>query len=381
MNQATNSAVMRESNRKLILNMIRRQPISRAEIAQRTNLTRASVTQIMDELLNSQLVEECNSLPGDISSHPGRRPTLLTIKPNSRFIFGVHITRHMCTVGVTDLCGNIITEQKFTIDGLTPDKTADVIASIINQLQKELNIQRETIIGIGISTPGPLDYRSGVILNPPNFDQWHNTPICSMLIDRTDLPSLLEKDTNARALEEMYYGEAKNISGFMLVHIDEGVGSGVVIHDALYRGTHGMGTEIGHTSICYDGPPCSCGGRGCLEIYLRIPSLLHGTGFDNWQQLAASGSRSAEAILDKVSEYLAAALINAFNSFDLEKVILTGDVASAPQPLLDRLNPIVTSRILSRSSIHSTPITASNISASVRTGAMAMLYDFFQDRR
>ena len=78
---------------------------------------------------------------------------------------------------------------------------------------------------------------------------------------------------------------------------------------------------------------------------------------------------------------LAAALINAFNSFDLEKVILTGEVASVPQPLLDRLNPIVTARILSRSSIHSTPITASNISASVRTGAMAMLYDYFQDRR
>ncbi len=389
MTHATNATVMRASNRKLILNMIRLGPVSRAELAERARLTRASITQIVDELLEAGLVEPCPDAAGtaetgasaDVGGAPGRRRTLLTLRRRARFVFGVHISRRRCRVGVVDLCGDVLAQSELPLAGHTPESAADAIAGIIRAQMEQLRLPAGTIWGIGVSTPGPVEHREGMILNPPNFDAWHNTPICAMLRARTGLPALLEKDTNARALEEKYFGAAADISGFMLVQIDEGVGSGVVIHNELYRGTRGLGTEIGHTTIRYDGPPCRCGGHGCLENYLRIPALLTGSRFSDWDQLTAcAGDPDAARLLDTAAEYLAAALVNAINLYDLEKVILSGDILSRPQPLLDRLNPLVRARALSRSSLQPVPVSASAGVLPVRTAAMAALYDVFQER-
>ena len=381
MNQATNAASMRVSNRKLILNLIRRGPVSRAELSEHTHLTRASITQIVDELLEAGLVQPCDAgEPAPSGGTPGRRRTLLTLCPGARYVFGVCISRRRCRVGAVDLCGTVYAAQEFPLAGLTPAAAADAAARLIDTQRQQLGLSADVILGIGVSTPGPVDHLAGQILNPPNFTAWHNVPVCEMLHSRTGLPSLLEKDTNARALEEKYFGAAADSSGFLLVQIDDGVGSGVIIRDTLYRGTHGRGTEIGHTSIRYDGPVCSCGGRGCLENYLRIPALLAGSRFENWEQLAAhAADPDASRLLDTAADYLAAALVNAINLYDLEKVVLTGEVAAHPQPLLERLNPLVSARVLSRGTVQQPPVTAGH-DASVRTAAMAALYDVFQDR-
>lgn len=381
MNHATNAASMRTSNRKLVLNLIRRGAISRAELSERTQLTRASITQIVDELLESGLVQPCaGEEPINISATPGRRRTLLTLKPASRFVFGVCISRRRCRVGVVDLCGTIYAAQEFALAGHTPASAADTAARLIREQQQQLALSAGAVLGIGVSTPGPVDHLAGRILNPPNFTDWHDVPVCEMLHSRTGLPVLLEKDTNARALEEKYFGAAADSAGFLLVQIDEGVGSGVIIRDALYRGTHGMGTEIGHTSIRYDGPLCSCGGRGCLENYLRIPALLAGSRFASWDELTAHAAEpDAARLLDAAAGYLAAALVSAINLYDLEKVVLTGEVISCPQPLLERLNPLVSARVLSRSTVQQPPVSVGGAS-SVRTAAMAALYDIFQER-
>lgn len=384
MTHATNAAVMRASNRKLILDLIRRGPVSRAELAEHTQLTRASITQIVDELLDAGLVEPCTDVPDTSiasATSPGRRRTLLRLRHNARFVFGVHITRRYCQVGVVDLYGDVLSSTELFLTGCTPDQVADAIAEQIRMQSVSLHLPKDDILGIGISAPGPVDHRQGIILNPPNFDAWHNTPICDMLAARTGFATLLEKDTNARALEEKYFGAAANVSAFMLVQIDEGVGSGVVIHDTLYRGARGLGTEIGHTTIRYDGPTCRCGGRGCLENYLRIPALLYGSRFATWEQLTENASDTdAAQLLDAAAEYLTAALVNAINLYDLERVILSGEVATCPQPLLDRVNPLVCARVLSRATVMDPPVSVCGDVLPVRTGAMVTLYDIFQER-
>ena len=383
MTHATNAAVMRASNRKLILDLIRRGPISRASLAEQTQLTRASITQIVDELLDAELVEPCPDVPdtSDAGAVLGRRRVLLRLCHDARFVFGVHISRRCCYVGVVDLYGDVLTDNELPIGEICPEDAADAISALIHNQISKLRLPAESILGIGISAPGPVDHRKGIILNPPNFDRWHDVPICAMLTARTGLPALLEKDTNARALEEKYYGAALDASGFMLVQIDDGVGSGVVIHNTLYRGTKGLGTEIGHTTIRYDGPPCRCGGRGCLENYLRIPALLKGSRFTDWEHLTShANDPDASEILDTAAEYLAAALVNAINLYDLERVILSGEVAADPQPLLTRLNPLVSSRVLSPGAGMTPPVSACGGVLPVRTGAMAALYDMFQER-
>ena len=382
MNQATNAAVMRSSNRRLILNMIRLAPVSRAELAQQTHLTRAAITQIVDELLEAQLVEPCPETPDEPSpaGGPGRKRVLLRLRKNARIAFGIYISRRRCTIGAVDLLGSVLCETETPVEGSSPDAIADTAAEIISGQLRQMNLPSEHVIGIGVSAPGPVDYREGVILNPPNFARWHGTNICAMLEERTGFPVLLEKDTNARALEEMYFGAAKDISNFMLMQVDDGVGSGIVIQNSLYRGARGMGTEIGHTSIRFDGPPCSCGGRGCLENYLRIPALLNESRFATWEQLAnAQGEPDADRLLNSAAEYLSTALVNACNLYDLDRIILSGEVTSAPEPLLARVNPMIRSRALSVPE-GAEPVVAGRLVSRVRTGAMAALYDYFQGR-
>ena len=380
MKHATNASVMRTSNRKLILNLIRQNPVSRVELAEQTNLTRASVTQIIDELLDAGLVEAISTLEhGGL----GRKRTLLALCHNARYVFGVNIRRRHCEVGVIDLYGEVLSQRILDVSGRTADDVIRQIADTILITKKELHLDDERILGIGISAPGPVDYKKGILLNPPNFAEWHNLPVGSLLSDLTGLETSLEKDTNSRALEEKYFGAARTISNFMLVQIDDGVGSGVIIRDRLYRGAHGMGTEIGHTSICYDGPMCSCGNRGCLETYLRIPALFKNTRFHSWNDLAHADlemqAKDAGAIIDRAAEYLSAALVSAVNLYDLEKIILTGDIASCPSPLTERLNETIRQRVLNRSSLQDIPVIDSCSIAPVRTGAMAVLHEMFQD--
>ena len=378
MNHATNASIMRASNRKLILNLIRLRPISRVELSEQTHLTRASITQIVDELIEAGLVEAVST---ESRSALGRRRIQLAICRDARYAFGVNIRRRRCYVGVIDLYGEVKAQRELLLSERTVEDVIEEIAEEILRQEQTLKLPRERIIGIGVSAPGPVEYLEGVVLNPPNFSRWHHVPVCRLLAERTGHAAVLEKDTNARVLEEKYFGQAQGFSNFMLVQIDDGVGSGVMIHDKLYRGTRGMGTEIGHTSICFDGPLCGCGNRGCLENYLRIPALLQGSRFDSWDALAADAdSPDAAALIERAAEYLSTALVNAVNLYDLEKVIVSGDVARSPEALLPQLNDRVRARVLSRASVGEVPVIASHATAPVRTGAMAALHELFQDR-
>lgn len=381
MDQATNAAIMRARNRKLILNMIRMQPISRAGLADAVQLTRASITQIVDELIENGLVEPVDSAATVSSNTLGRKRTQLALCRKSRFVFGVHINRRVCHVGAVDLCGELQVEQCVSVAGRAASNVLNDIAACIHQQRTQLQLHDTQIIGVGVCTPGPIKYRAGTLCNPPNFAAWHGVPVCEVLQNKTGLTVLLEKDTNARALEEKYYGAAQQLSDFMLVQIDDGVGSGVIVRNALYRGNDGLGSEIGHTSICYNGPQCSCGNRGCLENYLRIPSLLADTPYRTWAELAEHEAEpTAAEVLDRAADYAATALINAVNLYDLEKVLLSGVVAEVPEPLLRRLNNRMSSCVLSKSTKSEELVSTATAPVPVRTGAMAMLHAFFQER-
>jgi len=377
--QATNAGRMRAHNRKLILNLIRLRPISRAEIAETTQLTRASVTMIVDELMENGLVEESCA---EETVSMGRKRTQLAICHQTRFCFGVSISRRSCRVGVVDLYGHCLGEKEMTVEGRRAEDVLEDVCCAVSVLRKEHRLQAGKVLGMGVSVPGPVDYVKGALLAPPRFDAWKHVPLAQILEEGTGYQVLVEKDTNARVLEEKYFGAARELSDFMLVQLDDGVGSGVMIRDRLYRGSRGLGTEIGHTTVRFDGPPCSCGNRGCLENDLRIPALIEGTAFSGWKDLAEADETNPQAqkIIDRAAEYLSAALVNAINLYDLQQVIVSGEISSCPQPLLKRVNRMLSSRVLSRDSVTDPIVIATVEGLSTRTGAMPVLQDFFEER-
>ncbi len=337
---ATNSDFMKHSNRRLLINIIRRKPVSRAELARLTGLTRAAVTIIVSKLIEEGILAET----GSAEARFGRKPVLLDLEPSAYYSVGVSITRDGCDVGIMDFKGALLTRSKVE---LPPDADAgemiDKIADNIRNSLESLSLPYERILGIGINTPGPVDAAKGKILHPPNFDRWHDVEIVREFGQRLDFPAFLENNSISLAIAEKNHGKGSDFGSFMLIVVDSGIGAGIIINENVYRGVNGSGSEVGHTSIDFGGELCRCGNKGCLELYASIPSVIRelrsqGITVNSWKEIAdkaiAGDSKCVEAV-EREAMYLSAVIINMMNVLDLEAVVLTGDIGYKPDMLLE----------------------------------------------
>ena len=187
----------------------------------------------------------------------------------------------------------------------------------------------EKLAGIGISAPGPLDGEKGVILNPPRFDLWHNISVCAQLKEVLQVPVYLEND--ASCLAQFHCGKPQlgNSEDFLLLLVNSGIGSGIISGGKLLKGAGYFTSEIGHTSIHYNGKRCVCGNIGCLEAYASIPALLADTPFRQWRELIDRREEDPKAfdLIHRELNYLAAGIMNAANTISIDTVVLAGDIA------------------------------------------------------
>lgn len=363
--KARNSSYMKFANRQSILNIIRKNTVSRAELARRTGLTRAAITLIIDELINNEIVKET----GISESKYGRKPMLLEINPNRYYAIGLNISRYSCNIGIVNIKGNVLEKRKINLSGCkNAMKALNSITKEIENLIGDSKINNDRILGIGVSSPGPLDIYAGTILNPPNFRMWHNVNIVEELERELKFKVSLENISSARALAEKDYGKGVEFNSFMLMVVDEGIGAGIIINNKLYHGVGGYGSEVGHTSININGRHCSCGNRGCLETYASVPNILKEVNKDDknvssWNEIvdrAESGDKLYLKIIEKEAHYLAAGIVNTMNLLELESVILTGDINYKPKFLMDRIRENVRSISITRN-IHNIQIFNSSI--------------------
>ena len=333
MKQGTNAAIMRKRNEKTILSLINSRPISRAEIAKITGLTRAAVTIIIDELIGQGYILEEPTQQATV----GRQPILLSFNGQSIYAIGINIRRTSFCVGISNLNGKVIIEERFPI--VAPEAFFDCIKEIVEKQIAESGIQREKIYGVGVATPGPIDTKSKKILNPPNFNEWHNVAVADRLQECLGFEVYHENVSNASALAEMYYGAARESNNFMTLLVDEGIGSGIVLNHQMFGGIN----ELGHTSICYDGILCECGNRGCLEKYASTPMILAGTGYESWKEAVDA---EETLLIEKEAEYLSTAITSANNLFDLDMLILCGELCYCPEKLKNMIYETVNRRRL-----------------------------------
>ena len=344
---------MKSGNRRLILNIIKKTPVSRAELARKTGLTRAAVTLIVDELVRDGILIES----GTMEAGYGRKPVLLDLNPASYYAAGLSLTRVGCRMGIMDIKGNLLISREADIancDGA--DKCLEWIADGLRKMIDKSALPAEKLLGLGISAPGPVDIVSGEILNPPNFDQWHNVNIVNILKKYFNFDIYLENNSASLALAEKNYGRGMGFNSFMLLVVDTGIGAGIIINDRLYRGVGGFGSEVGHTSIDIHGIPCKCGNRGCLEVYASIPSAVgtvrnNGGSVATWRDIvdgALAGDKICREAVDRESLYLSAGITNAMNILELEAVILAGNITYKPQMLLDGIREYVGNSAITR---------------------------------
>jgi N-acetylglucosamine repressor len=355
-------------NRAVIFRTIRDAgTVSRADLARSSGLNPATVTHIVRELLHQGLVEEA----GFAHSSGGRRSQLLRIRPQHSYVIAISLGRRSIDGMLTDLEMRDVTRRRLASMSLAnpADITLPALLDMIRNLMAHSGVQRRRLAGIGICAPGPLNASRGLILTPPNFPSWRLTPLKEVVEAETGLPTLVDNDANAAALAEKWFGVARAIDNFIYILGESGVGSGIVIDGDIYRGAHDVAGEFGHTTIDVHGLPCDCGNTGCLELYASpsaieqqvVRAIASGTrtgvldlaggnpdrvSYEMVIRAAQGGDAFACSTLRRMTDALAAGVVNLVNAFDPEAIILGGRIALAGDPMLDRLQEVVAGRTM-----------------------------------
>ncbi|WP_027892040.1 ROK family protein [Calidithermus chliarophilus] len=328
----SNLTKVRAENLSVVLDALRKlQPISRADLAEATALTSATITYLVDELLELGLIEEQKAT----SKQVGRRPTLLTLRGAAGKIVGLEVSRSVVRGILTDLGGRILKRMELAhrLEGGV-DETLSLIHKVIQTLLEG----EGRPVGIGVGIPGPVDTAGGVVLEPTNFVHgWRNVPLGPVLAQRWGVPVWLDDDAKTAALGERWYGAGQGVENLLYVSLRSGVGAGLIVRDRLYRGTHELAGEIGHTTINVDGPRCGCGNHGCAETYVSVPAIVQyarSQGLpvsdpQSIQNLALLEDPVALAVKQRTYHYLAAVLVNAVNHYDPDLIILGGTLVRA----------------------------------------------------
>lgn len=329
-----NISDIKENNRTLILKHIcTNSGISRIELARVTGLTKMTLTNITNDLIKAGLIRESTEISEGagqaISNSVGRKPIMLTISEDSPVAVGVWISRDYCAGVLTDLKANIIAESRIDFDEA---ETKDTLLKKVIECAKYLCERSERkVVGVGISSIGPVDVRKGMLLKPANFYGIADLNVCEEVSEALGgIPTYIEKDMDASALAERYFGNGRNTPNFIYVGITNGIGSGIISGGELFHGGSGFGGEFGHTSIDYKGELCHCKNRGCIEMYASVPNILNNYNkkyanrvkdLSELIELSESDG-SAKEYIEDICEKLAIALASLSNVLDPSTIII-----------------------------------------------------------
>ncbi|MCO4847849.1 MAG: ROK family protein [Yoonia sp.] len=314
--------------------------------AARTDITRAldisagSATTITADLISAGVLREI-ATPGRENGR-GRPPVALQIVPDVAHVIGIKLSYEKHTAVLTDFAGNIVADVAIGtgLKRRSLPQFLDEITSLIAQVLVAANMTIGQIKAIGIGLPGIIDHASGRIVWSALL-QDRNEDLRGAFAKRFPMPLYLDNDANLLTLAELWFGAGRTMRDFAVVTIENGVGMGLVIDNRLYRGTHGMGLELGHTKVHLDGALCRCGQRGCLEAYLADYALAReattalelpfkalappGEILNTLFQDAKAGNSAAQTIFRRAGRYLSVGLSNVVQLFDPPLIILSGE--------------------------------------------------------
>lgn len=355
---------MKSLNRSLILNTIRSKgPISRADIAKQTKLTPPSITNIVNELLETNLIKESETGV----SKGGRRPILLTINWTSHYVIGIDIGVHKIRFVLTDLKADIVEKAYVKLPSrLTETELVRILKENISEMMKQSNIPVSKMIGIGIGMHGIVDSEKGVSLYAPTLNLKH-IPLKAELQEEFQLPVKVENDAKTLALGEKWFGQGFDTENLVSINVGRGIGAGIILNNQIYHGDDHIAGEIGHIVIDIDGPKCSCGNYGCLqtmaggtaltEYVLKEIALGRKTtildeaegklekinGEIIYEAALKKDSLALEAF-EKNGRYLGIGVANLIHFMNPSLIVIGGGVSKAGNLLLDPVRNLVKQR-------------------------------------
>ena len=294
-------------NRNIVLHYIKQHgPVSRTDIWEAMRISRASVTQVIRQLQENDLILDSGEPQVNVEHlKTGRVPRLLRINEDARkmYIFDWN-TRRIC---LTNLGGTILDSIQLDFPAkCIPTVFASMVLEGVEALAKRVDVDPDCLLGLGICLPGLIDSRGRRVLYSVELG-WRNVDVKCLFQKRFGENVFLERTGNIIALGEYEFGRGKSYHHVLLVLLEEeGIGASVVVHKDCQHGSNYMFGELGHIKLQSD-VLCSCGQRGCLEAVVREHMTNNGGVFD-----------------DKVMEYIAIGVSTAVNLCDPGIVLLSG---------------------------------------------------------
>jgi glucokinase-like ROK family protein len=337
--------------------------ISRTDIAEELGLTRAGVTIIVNDLLDSGIILETNSR----SIPSGRPPVVLELNPEYGLVAAIDMGASHLSVAVGDFSARIIqeTEQSFRIDS-GPEKCLQEVSEALEAIVKKCHIDITDLYAVGVSVPGPVVTDAGMVMAPPIMPGWDRFPIRDTLEKLWGISVTINNDADLGALGEWAYGAGRGEKNLAFIKVGSGIGAGLIIDHQIYVGSTGSAGEIGHLTIDKNGPLCTCGNYGCLEAFaggsaleLQAQQLVESgkrtlltkpaqgrISVSDVADAARRGDLAAQEIIKRSGTFIGIAIANLINMINPSTVIIGGGVAQAGDLLTGPIRQEVRERSL-----------------------------------
>ena len=264
--------------------------------------------------------------------------------------------------------GEILSRQyKLTLADEGPEAVIRRMLDTVDDVIRNSDLTSSPPSSIAIAAAGAINSARGIVTSSPNLPGWHDVPLKDMVQEATGVRTTLLNDASAAALGEHAFGAGRGVNNLIYITVSTGIGGGIIIDGKLYGGACGSAGEIGHTTIDINGPHCSCGNVGCLEMLASGKAVAREA-----QRLISSGARTcilelaegelqnvtaqtvsaaaqrgdatARAIIAKAAAYLGVGLVNLVNIFNPEMIIVGGGMSKMGDALLDGARKVVAER-------------------------------------
>lgn len=337
--------------------------MSRTELAEQMGLTRAAVSLIVNDLLESKVVLETESR----SAPSGRPPIVLEINPERGLVGAIDMGATHMSIAIADFAARIHQETEISLDiKAGPEICLARADQMLKQVLADKGLSVSDLAAIGVGVPGPVITEAGMVVAPPIMPGWDHYPIRASLEKIWGCPVTLNNDAELGALGEWAYGAGRGEKNIAYIKVGSGIGAGLILNKQIYGGTTGAAGEIGHLTIDENGPLCNCGNHGCLEAFAGGHAIAQ-----QGQALAASGKRTllaslpvesitarevaeaarrgdlhAQEILNRAGAYIGIAIAGLINLFNPSVVIIGGGVAQVGDMLTAPIRQAVRERAM-----------------------------------
>jgi len=317
-------------------------PVARIELARLTNLSRATISIAISELIEAGLVQETESK----YSTGGRPATILELTSYSRIIVGADFSNNQWTLGAFDLLGNVIHKTIIPVPGNSPINTIHALMDHLNDFLKQIDTKPIGLLGLGM--PGLVDIKRGVIKGAYDLG-WYDIDIANMIQEQFNWPTIVLNRHRARGLAECRFGSGKEFAHLVYIGVGTGISAGIFNNRQLLFGAVGGAGDLGHLTIDPNGPLCPCGNYGCLQelaagpvmeqefrmrlrsgrtssIYTTPSYDLQHIKSENICEGADNGDELCMEVVEKVATNLGIAMANLINLLNPEAIILGGPI-------------------------------------------------------